>query len=74
MTARKLLNALGDVLDAVELWATSRKNRLSPEEKALLVAYERYQTQRQRPRSQPPPGAKTFASDEQPTRQRKAPT
>ncbi len=74
MTARKLLNALGDVLDAVELWATSRKGRLAPEEKLLLVAYERYHTQRQRPRSLPPPRAKGFAPDEQPTRQRKAPT
>jgi hypothetical protein len=72
MTARKFLNALGDVLDAVELWSASRKGRLSPEEKDLVGAYERYQTQRQRPRSVPPPRARGFAPDEQPTKQRKS--
>ncbi|HXN32203.1 MAG TPA: hypothetical protein VN894_10090 [Polyangiaceae bacterium] len=72
MTARKFLNALGDVLDAVDLWATSRKGRLSPEEKDLIGAYERYQTMRQRPRSMPPPRVKSFPPDEQPTKQRKS--
>ena len=72
MTARKFLSAISDVLDAVDLWAASRKGRLSPEEKDLIGAYERYHTLRQNPRSMPPPRVKSFPPEEQPTKQRKS--
>ena len=72
MSSRKFLNALGDVLDALDIWAASRKGRLSPEEQDLIGAYERYQTLRQHPRSIPPPRVKGFAPEEQPTKERKS--
>lgn len=70
MSARRQLASIADVLDAVHRWVEARTTkggaRLTAEERDLLGAWHRYQTQRMKPASVPPRSG--FSPEEAPTK------
>lgn len=67
---RRHLSSIADLLDAVHRWVEARTTvgagKLSPEERDLLGSWHRYQTQRMRPVSVPPPAG--FSAEEATTK------